>query len=190
MKIQSRATVMTGLVLAAAGGSGSAAAQQLEEIVVTAQKREQSIQEVGIAINSFSGEEIARLNLTNASDLAAMSPGVEMRRHFVSRGMLTNFFMRGVGSTDFNDATESPVTVYIDDFYLISASTVDFGLFDLQRAEVIKGPQGTLFGRNATGGAVQFITNRPELEEVSGYIEGGLGTDELLQLTQRTLALF
>lgn len=180
--MKSKTPVISVLLLTAAAGTHSAIAAELEEIIVTAQKREQSVQDVGIAINAFTGDELASLNITNTSDIASQSPGVEQRRHFVSRGMLTNFFMRGVGSTDFNDGTESAVTVYVDDFYLMSASTVDFGLMDIERAEVIKGPQGTLFGRNATGGAIQFVTNKPQFDEFSGFVEAGFGTDEIMQL--------
>ncbi len=160
----------------------TAAAAALEEVIVTAQKREQKAQDVGIAMTVMSGDEIASLHYTNASDLAAQSPGVETRRQFPNRGLRSNFFIRGVGSTDFNDATETPIAIYVDDFYMISPSTTDFSLMDIARAEVLKGPQGTLFGRNSNGGAVQFVTNKPQFDAVSGSFEVGFGTDETRQL--------
>lgn len=176
-----RTLIISALVLATSAGYPATAAE-LEEVIVTAQKREQNAQDVGIAITSMTGQELTSSHLTNASDIAARTPGVLARRQFPSRGLRSNFFIRGVGSTDFNDATETPVAVYVDDFYLISPSTADFSLMDITRVEVLKGPQGTLFGRNANGGAVQYVTNQPELGKVSGYLEGGLGSSETEQL--------
>ena len=97
------------LLLTAAVGVETAAAAALEEVIVTAQKREQKAQDVGIAMTVMNGDEIASLHYTNASDLAAQSPGVETRRQFPSAALRSNFFIRGVGSTDFNDATETPI---------------------------------------------------------------------------------
>lgn len=182
VRMKSKTPVISVLLLTTAAGTQTATAAGLEEIVVTAQRREQNLQEVGIAITSMTGEELASLHLTNASDIAAQTPGVQARRQFPSRGLRSNFFIRGVGSTDFNDATETPVAVYVDDFYMISPSTADFSLMDIARVEVLKGPQGTLFGRNTNGGAVQYVTNLPQLGAVSGYLQGGLGTDETQQL--------
>lgn len=180
MKTKSKIAVMTGLVLSAA--ASSAVAQQLEEIVVTAQKREQNLQDVGIAMTALNGDDIVNLHYTNTSDIVAQSPGVLARRQFPSRGLRSNFFIRGVGSTDFNDATETPVAVYVDEFYMISPSTADFSLMDIERAEVLKGPQGTLFGRNANGGAVQFVTSKPDLSDTYGSIEAGIGSKDTRQI--------
>ncbi len=180
--MKSKTPVISVLLLTTAAGTQTATAAGLEEIVVTAQRREQNAQDVGIAITSMTGEELTNMHFTNASDIAAQTPGVLARRQFPSRGLRSNFFIRGVGSTDFNDATETPVAVYVDDFYLISPSTADFSLMDIARVEVLKGPQGTLFGRNANGGAVQYVTNQPELGKLSGYLEGGLGTSDTQQL--------
>lgn len=178
------AAALAGLSSLAAFNSSVVQAQSrpslLEEITVKAQKREQSVNDVGVAISAFSGEQMEALNMLSAADVAAQSPGVEARRHFVGRGLLTNFYIRGIGSTDFNLASEASVAVFVDDFYLISPSTVDSGLFDLERSEIIKGPQSTLFGRNATGGAFQFFTNKPD-DELSAYFELGAGTEGILQ---------
>jgi len=152
----------------------------LEEVTVTAQKREQSADDVGIAISAFSADQMKALNFTNAGDVAIQSPNVEMRRHFVGRGLITNLFIRGVGSADLNNGSESPVAAFVDDFYLITNSTVDFSLFDMKSTEIIKGPQGTLFGRNATGGAFQFTTQEPE-DEFGAYLEGTVGSRGTLQ---------
>lgn len=151
----------------------------LEEVVVTAQKREQSADDVGVAIAAFSAEQMERLNFKNGADVAAQAPNVEIRRHFVGRGLTTNLFIRGVGNTDLNNGAESPVAAFIDEFYMISSSTVDFSLYDMARVEVLKGPQGTLFGRNATGGAFAFVTQEPE-EEFGAFVEGTVGTYGML----------
>ncbi len=151
----------------------------LEEVIVTAQKREQSADDVGVAISAFSGAQMESLNFFTAADVAAQSPNVEIRRHFVGRGLTTNLFVRGVGNTDLNNGAESPVAAFVDEFYLISSSTVDFALFDMARVEVLKGPQGTLFGRNATGGAFAFVTEKPG-DEFEAYIEGSAGNYDML----------
>lgn len=146
-----------------------------DEIIVTAQKRQQNIQDVGVAVTAFNGEQLKAARLTNAADVVAQVPNVIARRHFPSRGLTTNLFVRGIGQTDFNDATESSVAPFVDDFYLIQASQADFATFDVERVEVLRGPQGTIFGRNATGGAVQSVTNRPQFDAFSGEIEVGFG---------------
>ncbi len=148
----------------------------ISEIVVTAQRREQRLQDVGISVTAFSGEQMTKLGFSSAADIASQAPNVEVRRHFVSRGLTTNLFIRGVGQTNFNSATEGSVAGFVDDFYLASSSTLDFLLFDMGHAEVLRGPQGTLFGRNATGGAFQYFTAKPELGETSGSIKLGYGT--------------
>jgi iron complex outermembrane recepter protein len=155
-------------------GWAATRASVLEEVVVTAQRREQSAADVGVAISAFSGEQMEDLGFTTAADVSMQSPNVEIRRHFVGRGLTTNLFVRGVGNTDLNNGAESPVAAFLDDFYLISSSTVDFALYDMARVEVLKGPQGTLFGRNATGGAFSFVTQAPE-DEFSAYVEGTAG---------------
>ena len=142
---------------------GSPAAESvLDEITVTAQKREQSIQDVGISITAFSGEQLQELGIVNSVDIAAMTPGVYISGN--NGGQKTLFTIRGVTQNDFNDHTEAPVAVYVDDGYVAFGQGQIFGVFDLDRVEVLKGPQGTLFGRNATGGLVHYISKRPTRE--------------------------
>lgn len=145
----------------------------LEEIVVTAQKRSQSIQDVGIAITAFTGDQLKDANFANAGDLVNQTPGAIARRHFPSRGLTTNLFFRGIGQTGFADGDESPIAAFVDEFYLIATSQSDFATYDVERVEVLKGPQGTVFGRNATGGAVQSVTRKPT-DEFAGGIEVGV----------------
>jgi iron complex outermembrane receptor protein len=154
------AGVLPGLLLLAA--APMAAGQVLEEIVVTAQKREQSIQDVSIDITAFSGEQIDRLGLESSSEIARLTPGVSIAA--TSAGQDAQFTIRGVTQTDFTDFVEPPNAVYVDEGYIATTQGQRFGLFDIERVEVLKGPQGTLFGRNATGGLAHYITRKPTRE--------------------------
>jgi len=160
------------LVAAAAALAGTAAAQTtsgLEEIIVTAQKREQSMQDVGIAVTAFGDKQIRELGFTDSTDIVAMTPGLVYTTPNAESSVI-NFFLRGVGLNDFADANENPVAVYVDDVYRPASGGLSFQLFDLQRVEVLRGPQGTLFGRNTTGGLVHFISKRPT-DELDGYVD-------------------
>jgi iron complex outermembrane receptor protein len=146
-------------------------AQVLEEIVVTAQKREQAIQDVGIAITAFSGEQVRDLGLSSSADIGMHSPGLIVTDNGPA---ITAFTLRGSGQLDFGDHQEGPVAVYVDGAYMSYLGGVGFKMFDIERVEVLKGPQGTLFGRNATGGVVHIITKRPT-PEPEGYAEVTVG---------------
>lgn len=138
----------------------------LEEIIVTAQKREQSLKDVAIAVTAFSGEQMEALGFESSTELIAFTPGVSMAGDI--GGQRAIFNIRGVVQNDYADLAEAPVAVYIDGGYLASTQAQTFGLFDIERVEILKGPQGTLFGRNATGGLVNTITVKPT-EELDGY---------------------
>jgi len=150
-----------------------ASTQILEEIVVTAQKRVQNIQDVGIAVSAFSGEQLTDLGLIESTAIAAMTPGVHVSAS--SAGQTRQFTIRGVTQNDFSDHTEAPNAVYIDEGYLVAPQGQVFALFDLERVEVLKGPQGTLFGRNATGGLVHFISRKPT-QDFNGFADVTYGS--------------
>jgi iron complex outermembrane receptor protein len=152
---------------------------ELEEIIVTAQKRAQDIQDVGIAITAFNSEQLARLGLTQSTDIARLVPGVSLGGS--SGGQTLEYTIRGVAQNDFSDHTESPIAVYIDDTYVVMSQAQKFAAFDLDRLEVLKGPQGTLFGRNATGGLLHFITRRPT-RDLNGYLELEYGAYEKMRV--------
>lgn len=153
-----------------AGISFSVAAQGiLEEIIVTAQKREQNIQDVGIAITAFTGDQMRALGIDDSFDIARYAPGVHLSGNLA--GQNTQFTIRGVTQNDFNDIIEAPTAVYLDEGYIPIAQAQTFGLLDIERVEILKGPQGTLFGRNATGGAVQYISRKPTFDGVDGYLD-------------------
>ena len=141
----------------------------LEEVIVTAQKREQSLQEVGIAVTAFTGDQLKELGVVNSTDVAAMTPGLNYTIPNAESSQI-NFFLRGVGLNDFADANENPVAVYVDEIYRPAMGGLSFQLFDVDRVEVLRGPQGSLFGRNTTGGLVHYITRRPT-QELDGYLD-------------------
>jgi iron complex outermembrane recepter protein len=144
----------------------------LEEVMVTAQKREQNLQDVGIAVTAFSGNQLNELGFTEAIDVIAQSPGVEASGS--GGGTVNTYSIRGVTQNDFSAAQEGPVAVYIDDAYVSQNFVTNFSLFDLDRVEILRGPQGTLFGRNATGGLVHFITVKPS-QEPEGFADLQVG---------------
>ncbi len=147
---------------------------QLEEVTVTAQRREQSIQDVGIAVSALDGDQMRQLGMTNAQQVTALAPGVST----VQPNGEANYSIaiRGVANSDFTTNVESPVAIYLDEVYISQMSGAGFMLFDMERVEILRGPQGTLFGRNATGGLAHFITRKPSLEEYSGYGQLTLGS--------------
>ncbi len=141
----------------------------LEEVTVTAQKRAQSVQDVGIAITAYTGDQLKQLGYDNAQQITAQTPGVNT----IQPNGPSSFFIsiRGVSQNDFSgDHQESPVAIYVDEAYISAASGAGFQLFDMERVEVLRGPQGTLFGRNATGGLAHYITNKPS-QELEGYVD-------------------
>ncbi len=165
------AATLLGAVIAAP----QATAQVLEEVVVTAQKREQSVQDVGISVSAFTGEQMDALGYTNAQEVSAMAPGVST----IQPNGPSNYALaiRGVAQNDFVSNQESPVSIYVDEVYISQMSSAGFLLFDMDRVEILRGPQGTLFGRNATGGLAQFVTRKPT-QETSYYGEVTVGSYE------------
>lgn len=151
----------------------------IEEIVVTAQKREQNVQDVGIAVSALTGNQMEQLGFVNAQQVTAMAPGVST----VQPNGEANYAIgiRGVANSDFTTNVESPVAVYLDEVYISQMSGTGFMLFDMERVEILRGPQGTLYGRNATGGLAHFVTNKPS-EEFDGYIKVTAGDYDQIKL--------
>jgi iron complex outermembrane receptor protein len=146
------------------------ACAQLEEVVITAQKRLQNTQDVGISVTSISGEQLANLGVSNSTQITQQVPGLQISTFSPA---FTTFSLRGVSQNNFQDNLEAPVAVYMNDAYVASMNAINTQLFDVERVEVLRGPQGTLFGRNATGGLIHFITRKADQEEVNGYLEAG-----------------
>lgn len=152
----------------------------LGEIMVTAQRREQSLSDVAIAVTAFSGDQVKALGLVDSTDIVRLAPGVFMSSD--TGGQNRKFTVRGVAQNDFLDAVESPIAIYVDDSYIAPQQGQVFGLFDLERVEVLKGPQGTLFGRNATGGLVHFVSRKPVLGETSGFFDVLYGSNNNIRV--------
>jgi iron complex outermembrane receptor protein len=151
---------------------------QLEDIVVTAQRRSERLQDVPISVNAITSEAMVNRGVTNSFDLQSVVPGLSMSR--VST--IATPYLRGVGTDGGNPNNEQSVATYVDGVYYAAPFGNLYSFNNIERIEVLKGPQGTLFGRNATGGVVQIITRRPShdalIEAYAGYgnydtIEGG-----------------
>ncbi len=145
----------------------------LGEMVVTAQRREENLQDVGISVTAFSDVQVQQMGLTNTVDVAQMTPNLNFTTPQAESSQI-NFFLRGVGLNDFADAQENPVAVYVDDVYKPAMGGLALQLFDVQRIEVLRGPQGALFGRNSTGGVIHFVTKRPTAD-FDAYADASYG---------------
>ncbi|MEQ3695571.1 MAG: TonB-dependent receptor [Pseudomonadales bacterium] len=161
-------TLLATAVAAVIGLPGLAQAQVMEEVVVTAQKREQNLQDVGVSVSAFTGEQTKALGWDSSEDIAAQTPGL-IATSFSGDSSVSIFTLRGVGQNDFADHQEAPSAMYVDGVYISATGAAGAQMFDVNRVEVLRGPQGTLFGRNATGGLVHIINNKPT-EEFEAYI--------------------
>jgi iron complex outermembrane recepter protein len=132
--------------------------QGLAEIIVTAEKRSENINDVGMSITAVSGDQLAKLGVTDVSDLAKIVPGFTYTDSVYSTPVYT---LRGIGFNDYSMGTEPAVSVYVDEVPLPYSIMTKGAALDLERLEVLKGPQGTLFGENSTGGAINFIAAKP-----------------------------
>lgn len=149
-------------------------ATAVDDIIVTANRREQSLQDVGISISALTGEQMRSIGVTTALDIAKATPNIEVIRSYAAPGFNTQITIRGVGQPDFQDTTEATATAYVDEFYMIGAGQADFLTFDIARTEVARGPQGTVQGRNATAGSINYYTNRPSVSATSGRVSATL----------------
>jgi len=143
---------------------------ELEEVLVTAQKRTERVQDVPIAIVTQTGEQLARAGVADIRDLATVTPGLT----FSTTGAWSQPAIRGISSTTTNVGSESPVAIYLDGVYMPSQTSQIFDLPDVEHIEVLKGPQGTLFGRNSTAGAIQIFTRDPSFT-TTGQLVGTVG---------------
>ena len=168
------------LALAIAAGSQLPIAQAeqnawLEEVVVTAQKRAESMQDVPIAMNAVTGDQLDALGIQDTDDVIKMFPNLSLQ---ASHPMNTGVTIRGVGTANWHITAAQSVGQYMDEVSLFSPYTSQLSLFDMERVEVMRGPQNTLFGRNTTGGAVNYISRKPTLDgESDGYILTNIGNE-------------
>lgn len=147
---------------------------RLGTVTVTAQKREESSQDVPVALTAFTGEMAEDANIVAVEDLARFTPGLNIVQSDAAR---TRIRIRGVGSQKFDIGSDPSVGVFIDEVYIPRFSGAEFALLDVERVEVLKGPQGTLFGRNTPGGAISVITKTPS-DQFEGFVEAGIGSKD------------
>ncbi|CAM3746847.1 TonB-dependent receptor [Parendozoicomonas haliclonae] len=146
--------------------------QVLEEVVVTAQRREQTLQEVPISVQVVNEDALEQNNVTSLTDIGTITPGLSL----TSSGVAETISMRGIATRTLSLALQNSTAIYLDGVYLSGGTTILGDLQDIARVEVLRGPQGTLFGRNAAAGAISVTTNEPT-ETFHGDITGGLGND-------------
>lgn len=154
---------------------------QLEEVVITAQKRSQSNQDLGASVAAIGGDEILKQSLSDSSELLQGVTNLDFRRSAGSTN--ANIFVRGVGTTGAGFNVQSGVGIYFDEVALNSPVVNVSQMYDLERVEVVRGPQNTLYGRNTTGGAINFISNKPDVGgETTGYLNATYGNFNELSL--------
>jgi iron complex outermembrane recepter protein len=155
--------------VAAGTQPATASSPVLREVIVSAQKRQQNLQKVPIAITALSGDKLTQIGVSNTLDIASASPGV-VTSAFGENGTSPAIYIRGVGQLDFAPHQESPTALYVDDAYISFLGATYLGLYDVNQFSVLRGPQGTLFGRNATAGVIQIQTNDPT-DYFTGYFQ-------------------
>jgi len=171
---------LSGLAIAA-GAAGADETGQLEEVVVTAEYREEKLQDTPIAITALTSDMIEQQGATRLSDILTSAPSVGFRQQSAAFGESVTAFIRGFGQADFDPAFEPGVGLYVDDVYYPRLTGANFDLMDVERVEILRGPQGTLEGRNSEGGAIRFVTRKPT-GDGSGYAEATYGTRNRLDL--------
>lgn len=182
---QDAAAVDAGAVDAeAAAETESDASVGLGEIVVTAQRRSESLQKTPIAITALSGDALEERNIQSTQDLMQTTPGLQVSTLTGGSGSgSATFFLRGMGQQRALNGSEPAVGVYVDDFYYPTLQGSVFSVLDLEQVEVLRGPQGTLFGRNTIGGAIRYTSRKPDLDETTGQLRGTLGSYDRLDLS-------
>jgi iron complex outermembrane receptor protein len=165
------ATIIPGFIFSF---SAPVAAQNsvLEEVIVTARKREEAIQDVPVSITAFTGNQLRDAGITNLKDLGYQTPGVQ-----IDQSSAAQIWIRGIGQRDDGSRIDAPVGVYIDGLYIPRKDGQLLDLIDIQSVQVLRGPQGTLFGKNTTAGALLVTTNGPE-HEIGGFVDARVGNFE------------
>ncbi|OCC23774.1 hypothetical protein MB02_10395 [Croceicoccus estronivorus] len=165
---------------AQAQNGASTNAGQVGEIIVTAQRRAERLQDVPIAVSAMSADDLATRQVNSMLDLVNYVPNL-IGHNNTSVGTANAYALRGLANTESISTFDPPVGTYVDDIYISRQGANNFSFFDVERVEVLRGPQGTLFGRNTTGGAVNVILKKPS-DEVTGYLDAGYGRYNRVQL--------
>jgi iron complex outermembrane recepter protein len=154
---------------------------RLEETLVTAQKRTENLQDVPIAVTAFTSDTIQLAGINNAVDVANLTPSLSMLTNLSP--FTTTLFIRGIGTAQNDPSLEPSVGMFVDGVFIGRTGLGMSDLTDIERIEVLQGPQGTLYGKNSNAGAISVITKRPNLEEFEGYVEATVGDYSMGQLT-------
>lgn len=177
--------VLTAALLAAANTVPAMAAPVgLEEVVVTAQKRSESLQDTPISVAAFTSADLEARGISNLVDLHAQVPNLQLTPH-PNSATTSRIFIRGIGNLDDQITQDPAVAVYIDGVYIGRSQGLANEVAELERIEVLRGPQGSLYGRNATGGAINFITKAPELGEFQARQDFSFGNYDLFRSRTR-----
>ncbi|MGC3983006.1 MAG: TonB-dependent receptor [Steroidobacteraceae bacterium] len=180
MSMPWRIVSLSTLVLTQQAFAQSSDFNQLEEIIVTAQKRSENVQDVPIAMQAFSAEELQDARVTQLTDVTQMAPNLNI---VVQNSLSQHVVIRGVGTNEFFGNAPSSVGMYMDEVTMNSSYMSTLGLFDMERIEVLRGPQNSLFGRNTTGGAINYITHQPQINgDTDGYLLATYGRHNLAEV--------
>ena len=167
------ALVLSAPVLAQARAVIAGDQEGVTDIVVTAQRRSEKLQDVPIAISAFSSDQLRAQGVSSALEIGQFVPNL-IAQNNTGLGSANAYYLRGLGNTETIPTFDPPVGTYVDDIYLSRQNANNLNLFDVERVEVLRGPQGTLFGRNTTGGAINVILREPG-KDFGGYAEVGYG---------------
>ena len=170
------AAVLAGGII---GSAAPAAAQGIDVIIVTAQKREQTLSDVPIAVSAFSGDALEQAQVDNLNDLQFISPNLIVAQG--PQGSEVSFTIRGIGSPSNDRGFEQSVGVYIDGVFRGRQGSALQDLVDIERVEVLRGPQSTIFGRNNSAGALSIVTKQPEFE-FGGTFDATYGSEDLFRV--------
>ncbi len=162
-------TCLTAAAVATTLASSGLSAQVLEEVIVTARKRAEVMQDVPVSVTAFTGNQLRNAGITNLKDLGLQTPGLQ-----IDQSSAAQIWIRGIGQRDDGSRIDAPVGVYIDGLYIPRKDGQLLDLLDVQSVQVLRGPQGTLFGKNTTAGAIVLTTNGPE-PEFNGFVDVRLG---------------
>ena len=176
-KILSKLTVFSLLFFpfAISAADQEAAGGIMEEVVVTARKREETAQSVPIPISALGGDRLEARNITEIQDITKLTPNLNFSAQGIN-STVTNVFLRGIGQSNWSETQDPKIGIYIDGVYLSRPQGGMVDLIDIDRVEVLRGPQGTLFGRNTTAGLIHIITKDPT-EALEGFANLGIGTE-------------
>ncbi|MEH6569611.1 MAG: TonB-dependent receptor [Halioglobus sp.] len=162
--------IAAGMLTSLVSGAVSAQERMLEEVIVTAQKRAESSQDIPLAVSAISSETLENLGITQTQDLVKLSPSLSVGGGFGTSKQNTAFSMRGIGTSSFSVGVEQSVAVVLDDVSTVQAGQALSNLIDIERIEVLRGPQSTLFGKSASAGLINIVTKAPA-EEFEGSVE-------------------